>query len=161
MLQLLIVDDDPIDREKVNRSLVNIKSEIQEADSCEAGLEKVKNHSFDLILLDYHLPDGTGIDLLYQIRALHITTPIVLVTAYSKETPILAAVQEDLLDCVSKDQLNPEILMCAVANALMTYKDMFVDQEFFINSSLDKIKQILTISASEITPSPQPELVAV
>lgn len=42
---------------------------------------KVKSNKYDIMVLDYRLPDITGADLLRQIRALDKTTPIIFVTA--------------------------------------------------------------------------------
>jgi CheY-like chemotaxis protein len=53
------------------------------ADSLIEGLRLAKSESFDLFLLDYNLPDGTGIELCKLIRALDADTPIVF---YSSAT---------------------------------------------------------------------------
>ena len=45
-----------------------------------AGLREAATRKFDLILVDYHLPDGTGLELCGQIRAFDPNTPILLVT---------------------------------------------------------------------------------
>jgi len=44
------------------------------------GLGQAATEKFDLILVDYHLPDGTGLELCGQIRAFDPNTPILLVT---------------------------------------------------------------------------------
>ena len=44
------------------------------------GLRKAKSQHFDLILLDYHLRDGTGWDLCRQIREFNANTPVLFVT---------------------------------------------------------------------------------
>ena len=48
--------------------------------SKQEGLRRVTAEPFDLILLDYHLPDGNGLDLCRQIRTFDVSTPILLVT---------------------------------------------------------------------------------
>src|ERR1051326_706641 len=48
--------------------------------SSTEGLGRAAAEAFDLILLDYHLPDGTGLDLCRQIRLFDVSTPILLVT---------------------------------------------------------------------------------
>jgi CheY-like chemotaxis protein len=44
------------------------------------GLSQAATEKFDLILIDYHLPDGTGLELCVLIRAFDPNTPILLVT---------------------------------------------------------------------------------
>ena len=54
----------------------NVTAEFDKA----AGLREAANGKFDLILVDYHLPDGTGLELCSLIRAFDPNTPILLVT---------------------------------------------------------------------------------
>ena len=45
------------------------------------GLRQAATDRFDLILIDYHLPDGTGFELSELIRAFDVSTPILFITA--------------------------------------------------------------------------------
>lgn len=48
------------------------------------GLQYAKNSAYDLILLDRLLPSLNGLDVLRQLRTLHIHTPIIMITALSE-----------------------------------------------------------------------------
>jgi len=54
--------------------------EVVPAHSKSEGLHAAKSEHFDLILLDYHLRDGTGPELSKQIRGFNPHTPILFVT---------------------------------------------------------------------------------
>jgi len=54
--------------------------EVISAHSKSEGLSRAKGDHFDLILLDYHLPDGNGPELCRQIREFNRNTPILFVT---------------------------------------------------------------------------------
>ena len=54
--------------------------------SLAEGLRRTTSESFDLYLLDYNLPDGTGLELCLIIRGFDQATPIVLCTASSSIT---------------------------------------------------------------------------
>ena len=61
-MKILIIDDDKVDRTSLKRDLRNTKlvSEIVEAETAFAGIERFKQESFDCVLLDYNLPDKRG-----------------------------------------------------------------------------------------------------
>jgi DNA-binding response OmpR family regulator len=84
--------------------------------SLEEGLRRATAEEFDLILLDYHLPDGTGLDLCRQIRLFDVTTPIVMVTVTHSiaHDEVLSAGGQGV---IRKDHLI-HILPAAIANAL-------------------------------------------
>ena len=52
------------------------------AQSQAEALQRVVRENFDLILLDYHLPDGTGAEICRVIRAFDQKTPVLFVTAF-------------------------------------------------------------------------------
>jgi len=49
-----------------------------------SALEKLENESYDLVVLDYKLPDGNGIELLIEMNALGIDIPVILLTNYDE-----------------------------------------------------------------------------
>jgi len=80
------------------------------------GLRRAATEKFDLILLDYHLPDGVGLDLCRQVRLFDATTPILMITVTHSigHEEVLAAGGQGVL---RKDHLI-HLLPAAVANAL-------------------------------------------
>ncbi len=69
-LRILIVDDEPISTQVVSTFLVNQGHPVTSARTKEEALNFLHRRSYDLILLDLHLPDGSGFDLFSEIRAL-------------------------------------------------------------------------------------------
>ena len=87
------------------------------AEFCSAGaLRRATSERFDLILLDYHLPDGTGLDLCQKIRMFDVSTPIIMftVTHSLEHDTVLAAGGQGI---IRKDHLI-QVLPAAIANAL-------------------------------------------
>lgn len=80
------------------------------------GLRRATAERFDLILLDYHLPDGNGLDLCRQIRSFDVGTPILMftVTHSMDHDTVLAAGGQGI---IRKDHLT-HVLPFAIANAL-------------------------------------------
>lgn len=69
-LRILIVDDEPINTRIISAFLVNQGHPVTNARTKEEALNFLHQRSYDLILLDLHLPDGDGLDLFSEIRAL-------------------------------------------------------------------------------------------
>ena len=80
------------------------------------GLRQAATEKFDVILVDYYLPDGTGLELCVLIRAFDPNTPILLVTATHTITheQVIAVGGQGV---IRKDRLS-HLLPVAVARAL-------------------------------------------
>ncbi len=68
---------------------------------CEA-LERIKNSHFDLIVLDYALPDINGIEVLKSIRKMGAQVPVVFVSAMDEPGLALTAMKEGACDYIIK-----------------------------------------------------------
>ncbi|MBI4060646.1 MAG: hybrid sensor histidine kinase/response regulator [Elusimicrobia bacterium] len=111
--KILIVDDDANMRESVSDNLEVSGYETAQAASAAEAVAQVKKTQFDVILMDYNLTDGTGIDAIRQIRALNSESQIVMVTAQASLDTALKAIQESVDDFLTKpvnfDQLKRAI----------------------------------------------------
>ncbi len=82
VLDILVVDDDEVDRTLVRRALqaAGLQLVLQEADTCASAIATLKQQSFDCVLIDYLLPDGDGLSLVQAIRSIGIAVPLVVLT---------------------------------------------------------------------------------
>lgn len=84
--KLLIVDDECDIRSLckcvVNRSFDNIV--IADAESIQEAKDKLKDISPDIVLLDLHLGDGFGFDLIPHLKRVNPSVKILIVTAYNQ-----------------------------------------------------------------------------
>lgn len=96
-MNLLFADDNPDIRELVQLQLQAAGFHVSTADNGADVLRLVTTEHFDVLLLDYWMPDATGIQLCRQIRALDRTTPILIcsgaITAADKEAAMRAGAQ--------------------------------------------------------------------
>src|SRR6202789_3761055 len=79
---ILVVDDELEIREGLEALLTSENFEVTLAETGQAGLQKLENHPFDLMLLDVSLPDRNGLELLREIRLRDPQLSIILITAY-------------------------------------------------------------------------------
>lgn len=87
-LVILIVDDTPSYRAVLQLALAGPGREIVGVDNAAEAFELVRTRRFGLVISDYSMPGGTGIDLLRQIRRADGIQPFVLM---SSELPAEAA----------------------------------------------------------------------
>ncbi|HYW06274.1 MAG TPA: ATP-binding protein, partial [Longimicrobium sp.] len=120
---ILLVDDSPEDRFVVRR-LVRESGEghtLVEAETGEEGLERARVVRPDCILLDFHLPDIEGLDVLNALRVQRggmLPVPVVMLTGQDDQATAIAALNGGAQDYVLKGTLNAHGLMRAVENAI-------------------------------------------
>ncbi len=101
MRKILIIEDDEDLREGLAFSLQMDGYEIWCAGTKREGLERIRGESFDLVLLDCNLPDGSGFDLCTQIGAGE-TIPVFMLTARNTEMDEVKALELGVADFMSK-----------------------------------------------------------
>jgi PAS domain S-box-containing protein/putative nucleotidyltransferase with HDIG domain len=105
-VQVLLVEDEPAHAELVRRAFEERGGEFQlSIVSCLAEARKYIsfNHPPDLIIADWRLPDGDGLELLLADRD-HLLSPIVMMTSHGNERIAVEAMKAGALDYVVKSE---------------------------------------------------------
>ena len=86
--RILVADDDPVVRSLLSNLLAGCGYEVAAAGDGRSALEAAAREPFDLILLDYTMPDLTGLDVLSRLRAQAPTrsTPVLILSGDDRET---------------------------------------------------------------------------
>src|SRR5438105_11164645 len=79
---ILIIDDEAEIRESLQTLLELEGYSVQVATTGEEGLMRVAAHPFDLVLLDYALPDTNGLKVLAELRERDPELSVVMITAF-------------------------------------------------------------------------------
>jgi signal transduction histidine kinase len=119
-VRVLIVDDEPGMRLGAQRVLKKIHTVIRDLDleiafQCELAetgreaLDKLRAEKFDLLLLDYKLPDISGLEVLAQIKAVGIDIMTIMMTAYASLEVAVSATKNGAFDFLAKP-FSPEEL---------------------------------------------------
>ncbi len=119
---LLIVDDDAVDRQhygKLLRQHAPDACEICEAEDGAAGLKALAARTPDCVVLDYRLPDMTGLEFLAD-AAIDGELPcaVVVLTGQGDTTIAVEAMKHGVQDYLSKDELDGGRLWRAVTHAV-------------------------------------------
>ncbi len=127
MLKILYVEDNSGDADLLRRELLRAAPEfsitsVQTVNQALSQLNKKTKIPFDLVLLDLHLPDGSGLELLNQIRSNHMPCAIVILTGQGDEHSALVALKSGADDYISKSQGYLEEIPEVLESALKRYQ---------------------------------------
>jgi DNA-binding NtrC family response regulator len=100
--KILVVDDDTAMREMMALALSKEGFEVHAAASSRAADEAVSGDSFDVIVTDIYLGDGTGLDLLERCRSWCPSAKVILVTAHGTIETAASARQLGVFDYLAK-----------------------------------------------------------
>jgi DNA-binding NtrC family response regulator len=115
--KVLIVDDDRGLNEMLALHFEDRGYAVSSAATCREAAHRVRADTPDLILLDYQLPDGTGLELLQTLRAEDADVPVVMMTGVHDLELAIQAIKQGALDYVHKP-LKTEALDHTVDKAL-------------------------------------------
>ena len=101
--RVLIVDDDIAQAEMVREFLhISGFGSVDNVKSIHSLWGRLKEHEYDIVLLDYKLPDGTGLEVLEQLSARDYQIPVVMVTGQGNERIAAQAIQRGAADYLLK-----------------------------------------------------------
>jgi DNA-binding response OmpR family regulator len=101
MLSVLFVEDDDTIAMGVEYSLKQDGFQVSLAHRLDEARELLKRQSFDLVLLDLGLPDGSGYELCKEIRAAG-DTPIIILSARDEEASVVLGLDLGADDYITK-----------------------------------------------------------
>jgi CheY-like chemotaxis protein len=119
--QLLVIDDSKRDillLDRILRQAEDAAFSITHVESARDGLEELGRNAYDLVLLDYYLPDMDGIAFLEEKRSRGLLAPVIMLTAFGQERLPVAALQAGALDYFRKDEVNSSLLGKAIRQAI-------------------------------------------
>ena len=82
---ILVIEDDEGIQDMLSYSLEPDGFKLYPAYTAKDGWENIESKQIDLVLLDWMLPDRSGIDLLHRIRKYHSQLPVIMITARAEE----------------------------------------------------------------------------
>lgn len=112
MIRLLLVDDHTIFREGLKRLLCEHEGfgVVAEASDASQALRCVREHEFDVALLDVNMPGRSGLEMLPSFRSERPAMPIVVLSMYPAEQYALRAFQAGAAGYVTKDMDARELI---------------------------------------------------
>jgi DNA-binding NtrC family response regulator len=118
---ILIVDDELSNRRILEQVLSRAGYRVEAADAGSRALNQLDAFRPDLIILDYMMPDLTGMDVLRELRKREDDTPVIMITAYGTIERAVEAIQEGAYDFITRP-FKPDHIIHVVRKALERQK---------------------------------------
>lgn len=117
MANVLCVDDEVSISVLVEHHLRQKGHEVRLATNVGEALALIEQHPFDLIIADYLMPNGTGIDLIKELDRIGQRIPVIIMAAFATVEHAVLAIRSGAVDYITKP-FDPETMVIAVQQAL-------------------------------------------
>ncbi|MBG6186075.1 sigma-54-dependent Fis family transcriptional regulator [Flavobacterium petrolei] len=119
MSKILIIEDEAAIRRVLTKILSeeNDTYQVEEAEDGVAGLEKIKNNDYDLVLCDIKMPKMDGVEVLEAVKKIKPEIPMVMISGHGDMETAINTMRLGAFDYISKP---PDLnrLLNTVRNAL-------------------------------------------
>lgn len=149
-LDILLVDDDAVDRMAICRALnrADLAVQVTEANSAEEAIAYLNRSSYDCVFLDYRLPEQDGLSLIRQWRFEGVTIPLVVLTGQGDEQIAVDLMKAGASDYLIKTRVSPDRLALLLRNALRVYEAE--KREATALAQLQQTNMLLTMQNQEL-----------
>ena len=129
---LLIVDDDNPLRDRLARAMEKKGFKVAQAESMIHGITQAKNSPPAFAVVDLRLGDGSGLEVVKEIRKLKMDSRIVMLTGYGNIPTAVAAIKAGAIDYIPKpadaDDVESALLALPESKAVPPENPMSADR---------------------------------
>ena len=154
--KVLIIDDESSIREMIAIALEMAGYEYLEADNSRTAYEIIVDHRPDLILVDWMMPGGSGIELTRRLKkdALTAEIPVIMLTAKSEEDNKIQGLEAGADDYITKP-FSPRELVARLKAVLRRANPQGVDEPIEVDGlKLDPLSQRVSIGLKPLEMGP-------
>lgn len=80
-MKILLIEDDPVVQSTIHEFLSQEKYLVETASTFSEAIDKIISFSYDCVLLDIMLPDGSGLEILKEMKRLSVTSSVIILSA--------------------------------------------------------------------------------
>ncbi len=110
MGKVLIIDDENQLRKLLSRIIGLEGYEVLQADSCKSGMKQLVGADPEVVLCDVCLPDGSGMDLVMEMKKINPLVEIIMLTAHGNIPDGVQAIKNGAFDYITKGDDNNKII---------------------------------------------------
>jgi len=141
MAAVLIIEDDSTFAQIIEGFLIKNNYEVTTVNNVAKALKLIAHEDFQLLLIDYRLPDGTGIDVLNHRRETGLTIPAIIMTSFNDVRTAVKSIQLGAADYITKP-INPDELLMVISNALQKKETPKTTENNFIRGNSEVAKRL-------------------
>ncbi|MEE8348226.1 MAG: sigma-54 dependent transcriptional regulator [Acidobacteriota bacterium] len=108
-IKVLVVDDEDLFRRSLRKELNRMGYSVRTAETAEKGLKELHSCPPDVVLLDVHLPDQNGLQVLGIIKEQHPTVEVIMLTAFGSIDSAVEAMRSGAYNYLTKPSKLDEI----------------------------------------------------
>jgi two-component system, NarL family, invasion response regulator UvrY len=111
-MRIMLVDDHPIVRRGVSEILARAfpQATIQEVGTGSGAMGLARSQSWDIVILDLTLPDGSGVDVLKRIREMQARLPVLILSMHTADQFARRAIAAGASGYLTKDTADEELV---------------------------------------------------
>jgi two-component system nitrogen regulation response regulator GlnG len=109
MPTLLVIDDEPSILHAFRRAFRDPARTVLTASTAAEGIDLVRQDRPDVVVLDVHLPDGSGLDAFGRIQEFDARTPVIFITGHGTTDMAIEAMKRGAYDYLLKPLELPEL----------------------------------------------------
>lgn len=142
---ILVIEDNPDITKIMKIMLEHAGYQIVAANLGQHGLDYLKQHDVDLVLLDIMMPEMDGFEVLKQIRAQHsmVQLPVIMSTAIADQESVVRALELGANDYVTKP-INFPVIQARI-NAHIALKELAEKNREFVSITSHDLKKNLAL----------------
>jgi DNA-binding NtrC family response regulator len=116
MLQVLLLDDEPIVGKRLGPALAKIGCEVEVFQEPVAALSRLKKKSFDIVVTDIRMDEMDGMQILEYVNETSPRTKVIMITGYAMIALAREAMEKGAFDFIAKP-FKPDDLRRVIAKA--------------------------------------------
>ena len=118
---ILLIEDDSLEAGLIRDEIANFprtSAHVDHVQRLAAGIGRLGEVRYDVVLLDLNLPDGSGIESLHKVKGAAPNVPVVILTNMEDQEAAVAMVAEGAQDYVIKRHITSELLRRSIRYAV-------------------------------------------
>ncbi|SFH30282.1 sigma-54-dependent transcriptional regulator [Pedobacter insulae] len=148
MAKILIIEDDTTFAQLLEVFLTKNHHQLETVVTVQQSNKMLDQQAFDLLLIDYRLPDGTGLDVLKTVREKGIHIPVIIMTSFNDVRTAVKSIQLGAFDYITKP-VNPDELLMVINHSLSKPEEQVETDQFIKGKSAiaDKLYEYINLVA--------------
>ena len=112
-VRVLLIEDDNVEASLIRSQIAGAggpPAAVDHVSRLRAGIDRLGESRYDVVLLDLNLPDGRGLDNLHAVKTASPPSPVIILTNVEDQDAAVAAVAEGAQDFLIKRYITPELI---------------------------------------------------